>query len=78
LFFLSGALFQIDSLPEWMQIISKLNPLSYGVDALRHIILGSSWTVSMQLQPLSVDLAIISLFDVAMVVVGTWAFSRMK
>ncbi len=78
LFFLSGALFPISSMPDWMQILSRLNPLSYGVDALRHVILGTTWTASLQLQPLLVDLVVIAVFDVAMIIVGTWAFKRMK
>ncbi len=77
LFFLSGALFQIQSLPAWLQDISKLNPLTYGVDALRHVILGETWQ-SLQLQPLIVDLAVVGIFDLAMIVVGTWAFHKMK
>jgi ABC-2 type transport system permease protein len=77
LFFLSGALFQVQSLPQWMQDISTLNPLTYGVDALRTIILGGAWQ-PYQLQPLAVDLGVIVGFDVIMIAIGTWAFSRMK
>jgi ABC-2 type transport system permease protein len=75
LFFLSGALFQIQSLPDWMQAIAKLNPLTYGVDALRAIILGGTWQ---PLQPLYVSLAVIGVFDAVMIIIGTWAFTRMK
>jgi len=39
MFFLSGALFPVSALPEWMQKIAYLNPLTYGVDALREVIL---------------------------------------
>ena len=35
LFFASNALYPIDMMPRWLQIISHLNPLSYQVDALR-------------------------------------------
>lgn len=77
LFFLSGALFQIQSLPAWLQDVSKLNPLTYGVDALRHVILGGAWQ-SFQVQPLFVDLAIVGVFDLAMIIIGTWAFKNMK
>jgi ABC-2 type transport system permease protein len=77
LFFLSGALFQVQSLPQWMQDISTLNPLTYGVDALRTIILGGAWQ-PYQLQPLAVDLGVIVGFDVIMIAIGTWAFGRMK
>jgi len=75
LFFLSGALFQIQSLPDWMQAIAKLNPLTYGVDALRTMILGGTWQ---PLQPLYVNLAVVGVFDAVMIIIGTWAFTRMK
>jgi len=77
LFFLSGALFPIPNLPDWLQVAAKVNPLSYGVDALKTIILGGAWQ-PLQLQPLYVDLAVVGVFDLVMIVVGTWAFTRMK
>ncbi|MDQ3076730.1 MAG: ABC transporter permease [bacterium] len=36
LFYLSGALFPIFGLPKFLEIITKINPLSYGVDGLRY------------------------------------------
>jgi ABC-2 type transport system permease protein len=79
LFFLSGALFPTTgpSIPEWLQIASKVNPLTYGVDALRTITLGEAWQ-PLQLQPLYVNLAIVGVFDAIMIIIGTWAFTRMK
>lgn len=41
LIFLSGVFFPIDGVPAWLQVIAKINPLSYGVDAIRQIFLGS-------------------------------------
>lgn len=35
LFFASNALYPIDMMPEWIRILSILNPLTYQVDALR-------------------------------------------
>jgi ABC-2 type transport system permease protein len=77
LFFLSGALFPIPNLPDWLQFAAKLNPLSYGVDALKQLILGAPW-MPLQLQPLFVDLAVVGVFDLVMMGIGTWAFARMK
>jgi ABC-2 type transport system permease protein len=77
LFFLSGALFQVQSLPDWMLAISKVNPLTYGVDALRNIILGGTWQ-PLQVQSLFVDIAIVGVFDIVMIAIGTWAFTKMK
>ncbi len=42
LMFLSGVFFPVDNVPVWMQIISKINPVTYGVDAIRQIVLGES------------------------------------
>jgi ABC-2 type transport system permease protein len=39
--FLAGVFFPVDSTPVWMQALSKVNPATYGVDAIRHVFLGS-------------------------------------
>jgi daunorubicin resistance ABC transporter membrane protein len=39
LFFLSGAFFPLQGLPTWMNFLNKIDPLTYGVDALRGIML---------------------------------------
>ena len=77
LFFLSGALFPIagPGTPEWLQVAAAFDPLTYGVDALRTVILGSAWT---PLHPLYINIGVIVVFDAVMIGVGTWAFSRMK
>jgi ABC-2 type transport system permease protein len=76
LFFLSGALFPIGGEPTWLQMVSRFNPLTYGVDALRTVILGSAWATPVQ--PLYVDLVVVCGFDVIMMIIGTIAFSRRK
>lgn len=35
LFFLSGAVFPITSLPGWLSVLTKVDPLTYAVDAMR-------------------------------------------
>jgi ABC-2 type transport system permease protein len=76
LFFLSGALFPIrGDVPSWLQIISSFNPLTYGIDALRTIILGNAWQ---PLNPLYFNLLIVCGFDAVMMTIGTLAFSRRK
>jgi len=42
LFFLSGAIFPIKNLPPALDIITKINPFSYGVDGLRYALGGVS------------------------------------
>jgi ABC-2 type transport system permease protein len=77
LFFLSGALFPVrgETVPVWLSTVSDFNPLTYGVDALRTIILGGAWQ---PLYPLYFDLAIVCGFDIIMIVIGTLAFGRRK
>jgi ABC-2 type transport system permease protein len=75
MFFLSGALFPVATLPAWLKWVFYINPLTYSVDALRAITMGSQWTT---IFPLWVDIAIIVAFDVAMIVVGSYLFSRTK
>jgi ABC-2 type transport system permease protein len=52
LFFASNALYPISMMPDWLQVLSHVNPLSYSVDALRYFTIGQSafsftldWTV---------------------------------
>ncbi|MFD3487099.1 ABC transporter permease [Streptomyces sp. NPDC058665] len=42
LFFASNALYPVAIMPAWLQVVSKINPLSYQVDALRGLLLGTS------------------------------------
>jgi ABC-2 type transport system permease protein len=41
LFFASNALYPVKVMPEWLRVLSKVNPLSYEVDALRGLLIGS-------------------------------------
>ena len=38
LFFASNALYPIELMPGWLQVVSRVNPLSYEVDALRGLL----------------------------------------
>jgi ABC-2 type transport system permease protein len=39
MFFLSGALYPTEKLPDWLQPLVRVNPLTYGVDLMRHYLL---------------------------------------
>jgi ABC-2 type transport system permease protein len=41
LFFCSNALYPVAYMPGWLQAVSKVNPLSYEVDALRGLLIGT-------------------------------------
>lgn len=39
MFFLSGALFPLSQVPDWMDILVRINPASYAVDGMRRVVL---------------------------------------
>jgi ABC-2 type transport system permease protein len=41
LFFASNALYPIEVMPGWLQVVSRVNPLTYLVDALRGLLVGT-------------------------------------
>ena len=72
LFFLSGALFPMNGLPEPLGLIVKLNPLTYGVDALRGTLSGSA-----QLG-LGLDFLVLIVVSAIFLFVGSYFFSKMQ
>jgi len=72
LFFFSGALFPLDNLPPWLLGASSLNPLTYGVDAIRGEIIG------IRHFPLVTDIGIMLAFLLAAMLVGVISFKRMQ
>jgi ABC-2 type transport system permease protein len=38
MYFLSGALFPVSGLPQWLSILNRLDPLTYAVDPMRRIV----------------------------------------
>ena len=40
LFFSSSALYPVQVMPGWLRVITRFNPLSYEVDALRNLLIG--------------------------------------
>ena len=39
--FLSGVFFPLSGVATWMEVLSKINPVTYGIDAIRQVFLGS-------------------------------------
>ena len=56
LFFLSGSLFPLTGVPDWMAVLSRLDPVTYGMDPIRRIVLGAT------LPPEAVDSLGVTLF----------------
>ena len=71
MFFFSGALFPVSDLAPWLAAITYINPLTYGVDALRGIILNINQF------PIYLDAGIMALFSAVMMGAGVLSFRKM-
>ncbi len=72
LFFLSGALFPLQGLPGALATITRFDPLSYGVDAFRSLLIGVSSF------GLHTDLMVLSLVTLGFLVLGSYFFSKIQ
>lgn len=72
MFFLSGALFPLNNLPSFIINISKINPLTYGVDGLRATLTRSSHF------GLKTDILILSIITSIVLAVGSYLFSKIE
>ncbi|RBQ23130.1 hypothetical protein ALNOE001_11510 [Candidatus Methanobinarius endosymbioticus] len=69
-FLLSGTVFPVTNLPEWLSFIFYLDPLTYGVDALRGIILGQS------ILPLGISIGVSLFFAILMILASAFVFTK--
>jgi ABC-2 type transport system permease protein len=80
MFFLSGAFFPLTDVPIWMKFLSAINPLSYGVDALREMILRNQIAqveiVKITLRSPAANAMYLILFSVILVSAAVVAFNR--
>jgi ABC-2 type transport system permease protein len=70
LFFTSSALYPISVMPGWLQPISRINPLTYEVDRLRSLLIGTS-------TDLPLDLGVLAAATVLGVVVASKLLPRL-
>ena len=72
LYFLSGAQFPVQNVPDWMRVVIRVNPLYYGVEVMRGLLIGlwnrSGW----------IDFAVLAVFTVVTLSAATWSFTRQE
>lgn len=73
LFFLSGALFPLDNLPDWLAVLTAIDPATYGVSALRGSMLGGADNSSV-----AFNFAVLAAYTAALGLFGIYSFKRMK
>jgi ABC-2 type transport system permease protein len=81
--FLSGVFFPVNNLPTWMSVLVKINPATYGIDPIRHLVLGagsSSLGISLFGHTMSIgeDLIIVAAFGAVMVFLAMWSFGTQE
>ena len=89
MFFISGALYPVSGLPDWLGVLNRLDPLTYAVDPMRRLMFahlevsesarrtldsGVSWW-GWHLPPLF-EAAVVLLLGVAMLGLAIWRFSQ--
>lgn len=78
MFFLSGALYPVDALPVVLRAISYINPLCFGVDAFKHILLPAQGGRLAAELPLVLDIAFLTVFSVVFIFLCAFVFERRK
>jgi ABC-2 type transport system permease protein len=76
MFFLSGAMYPVKLLPTPLRIVSKLNPLTYGVDALKNVMSPLKDGPMSPDFPLSVDVAAVLGMTIIFVALSAHFFDR--
>jgi ABC-2 type transport system permease protein len=69
----SGADFPVTVLPKWLLPISLLLPLTYGLDAVRGLLLKTNTLLS-----IGAEIALLILFMFVMLWFGSWIFQRVE
>ncbi len=75
LFFLSGAIYPITALPSIVKYITYLNPLTYGVDGMRSVLIGISVFGTMGGY---IDTAVLIIVALVMLILASISFSKGK
>ena len=76
--FLSGAIFPLVALPDWLGVVTRLNPATYGVDAIRRVVLPSAAPLTLfdWVVPIWADALITLTFGAAMLTLAVKLFAK--
>jgi ABC-2 type transport system permease protein len=72
IFFLSGALYPLSNLPAVLSVVTRVDPLSYGVDGLRGAFIGVSHFGA------TTNLLVLACIAVVLLIFGAWRFSKIE
>ena len=72
IFFLSGALYPLKNLPAVLAALTRIDPLTYGVDGARGAFIGASHF------GIVTDVAVLILVGFALLLLGAWRFTKLE
>jgi ABC-2 type transport system permease protein len=72
LWFLSGALYPLQGLPRALAALTRIDPLTYGIDGVRGLLIGRAHF------GVAVDVAVLVGVGVLFVAAGAWRFSKIE
>ncbi len=73
IFFASNAIYPLSLMPEWLRVVSHVNPLTYQVDALRYFMLNESASTF----GAATDFAVLLACFVGLTVIAAWMYPRL-
>ena len=72
IFFLSAAIYPLEGLPRALALLTRVDPLTYGVDGIRGLLIGKAHF------GVAVDVAVLLGVGVVFVAAGAWRFSNIE
>ena len=76
MFFLSGAMYPVSSMPSLLRQLTHINPLTYGIDAFKHVLLKNGTPPLGPEFPLALDLVIVAAVAAIMLTLAALSFRR--
>jgi ABC-2 type transport system permease protein len=73
LFFASSAVYPIAIMPDWLQVLARINPLTYQVDALRALMVAGGTPTF----PIPLDLGVLAFALVVMIAIAARLYPRL-
>ncbi|CAN5235249.1 ABC transporter permease [soil metagenome] len=70
LLFMSNAFVPLGAMPAWMEVVARLNPLTYAIEAMRTLVL-DGWELRV-----AASLAVLALAGAVCLALGTWQFRK--
>lgn len=89
LIYLSGVFFPVNNVPGWLEFISKVNPLTYGVDAIRQLFLSGNIaaggspgvigaTVLGHTMTVFEDIMVVAVMGIILLLAAAWSFGKQE